>query len=149
LFRHQHLSAALAATVLVLSGVALDQYTSFKVFRGGWEIAALVLGLFYILLIAHFVQRVRLFWNGTNVLGELVSSNEDGFRFRYKYLGRTYKRVVELTADAATRAKIEGRVVLRIHPEHPRCVQHLREFDTADVAAALLAKEAAVDLSPR
>jgi hypothetical protein len=143
LFRDQHLPAALAATLLVVSGVALDQYTSFKVFRGGWEVGALVLLLFYVILLAHYVQRVWLFYNGTNVLGELVSSNEDGFAFRYKYLGRTYKKVVELTADAVQRAKVEGRVVLRIHPEHPKCVQHLRQFDTAEIEAALVAKEQA------
>ncbi len=136
-FRDQHLPIALTMTGMLILALLVSTFTPIKVLDGGWEIGLIVLGIVYLLLILHYLQRRWLFRHGVNVLAELAASSGDSLSIRYRHAGETFERIVELTPDARTRVFSGKRIVLRMHPRCPKCVQYLREFDTPEILASL------------
>jgi K+ transporter len=136
-FRDQHLSIALGVTLVLAAVVLVSNFTPVKIMEGGWIVALVALAIFYFVLVLHYRQKRWLFDNGINVLAELAASAAESFSIRYQHDGVMFEQIVEVTPEARKRLYSGGKIVLRMHPRRPQCVQYLREFDTPSVLASL------------
>jgi len=136
-FREHYLPMARNVTGIVALAVLISTFSPVKILDGDWIIALVVLGIFYVLIILQYLQKRWLFRQGVNVLAELAASASNSFSIRYRHGGSTYERIVEVTPEARKRLYSGGKIVLRMHPRRPQCVQYLREFDTPEVMASL------------